>query len=76
MLHDKRIYDVLSPRGGKGKGTIEFAEFHLIEVPSFLDYLGSGWRISLAVAIDFTISNGNPNNENSLHYLGNNNQYE
>ena len=60
MLHDKRIYEVQSPKGGKGKGTIEFTEFELIEVPSFVDYLKGGWRISLAVAIDFTASNGHP----------------
>ena len=59
-LHDKRVFEVMAPNGKKGKGTIEFADFQLIEVPSFLDYLGAGLRISFAVAIDFTASNGNP----------------
>ena len=36
----------------------------------FLDYLREGLEINLTVAIDFTSSNGSPNNENSLHYLG------
>ena len=30
----------------------------------------------MAVAIDFTASNGRPSNRNSLHYIGNTNEYE
>ena len=45
---------------------------------SFLDYLRGGTQINLAIGIDFTGSNGNPTNSNSLHYLGSNkkNSYE
>ena len=44
---------------------------------SFIDYLRGGMQINLTVAIDFTGSNGNPNQPSSLHYLGPNaNQYE
>ena len=44
---------------------------------SFIDYLRGGMQINLTVAIDFTGSNGLPNQVNSLHYLGPNpNQYE
>ena len=75
-LHDKRVFDVLAPNGKKGKGTLEFADFQLIEVPSFLDYLANGLKISFAVAIDFTASNGNPANKTSLHWIGSTNQYE
>ena len=32
--------------------------------------------ISFVAAIDYTASNGNPSSSSSLHYLGNNNQYE
>ena len=42
----------------------------MIEKPSIVDYLRSGWSISLAVAIDFTGSNGDPSRSDSLHYLG------
>ena len=76
MLKDKRIYEVQAPRGGKGKGTLEFADFQLIEVPSFVDYLKGGLRIDLAVAIDFTLSNGDPSSRYSNHYIGGHNQYE
>jgi hypothetical protein len=53
-----------------GPGSFKFKTFELQEVPSFVDYLMSGWQISFAVAIDFTASNGNPSSRNSLHYLG------
>ena len=44
---------------------------------AFLDYIRGGMQINLAVAIDFTGSNGNPRQTNSLHYLGPNlNSYE
>ena len=45
---------------------------------SFIDYLKSGVEIGLSVAIDFTNSNGNPSDPNSLHYIYGKepNQYE
>ena len=45
---------------------------------TFVDYLKAGVQIGLAIAIDFTGSNGNPNDPNSLHYINDQipNQYE
>ena len=45
---------------------------------SFIDYLKSGVEIGLSVAIDFTNSNGDPNDPRSLHYIYGRepNQYE
>ena len=45
---------------------------------TFVDYLNVGLKIGLSVAIDFTGSNGNPNESKSLHYIGGMepNQYE
>ena len=45
---------------------------------SFVDYLKAGMEIGLSIAIDFTNSNGNPKDENSLHYINGPepNQYE
>ena len=40
---------------------------------SFIDYIHSGIKISLSIAIDFTLSNGAPSNANSLHYINDNN---
>jgi len=57
-------------QGGAPKGTITFKNFTMIEVPSFVDILRSGYQLSMAVAIDFTASNGEPSDFNSLHRLG------
>ena len=45
---------------------------------TFVDYLKAGVQIGLSIAIDFTGSNGNPNDPRSLHYIGGQepNQYE
>lgn len=55
-------------RADAGRMIIEHIE--LIEKPSFIDYLRSGWQINLHVAIDFTASNGESSLASSLHYLG------
>ena len=39
------------------------------EIPSFLDFIHGGVDMNLMVAVDFTASNGNPTNQNSLHYF-------
>ena len=36
---------------------------------TFLDYIRGGLKLHFVVAIDFTASNGLPNDPNSLHYL-------
>jgi hypothetical protein len=35
---------------------------------TFMDYLKGGVRLSLSIGIDFTGSNGHPNDDDSLHY--------
>ena len=42
---------------------------------SFLDYIFGGCEISLQVAVDFTASNGDPNQQHSLHSQSGMNQY-
>ena len=45
--------------------------------PSFISYLKSGMNINLTIGIDFTGSNGNYTDSDSLHYLNNGmNDYE
>ena len=61
-------------RADAGRMIIDHIE--LIEKPSFIDYLRSGWQINLHVAVDFTASNGESSLISSLHYLGEFNQYE
>lgn len=46
-------------------------------MPSFVDYLRSGWRIAFTCAIDYTASNGPHHDPRSLHFIGPYpNQYE
>ncbi|CAI2362928.1 unnamed protein product [Moneuplotes crassus] len=56
-------------RQGNPYGTMTFSRFDLIEKPTMVDYLRSGWKISLSVAIDFTASNGELSDPNSLHFI-------
>lgn len=43
---------------------------------TFLEYVFGGCEIQLTVALDFTLSNGNPSHRDSLHYLDlNRNEY-
>lgn len=45
------------------------SNIHLSEKPEFVDYLTGGCQISLAVAIDFTASNGDPRQEGTPHFF-------
>lgn len=38
---------------------------------AFSEYLNGGLNISVVVCVDFTVSNGYPNNKHSLHYISN-----
>lgn len=61
-----------------GAGELHVTEFVLADRVSFLDYIMGGCEINVHVAIDFTMSNGEPSESNSLHYLNphtNTNQY-
>jgi len=53
----------------KGSGNIILEECTITKEASFLDYIWGGCEISLITAIDFTGSNGNPNDPSSLHYI-------
>ena len=55
---------------GSDGATCSFQQFRIFTRPSFLDYLRAGWQISIVTAIDYTASNGNPSDRNSLHFLG------
>ena len=53
-----------APRPSAAPTNIQVAE-----KPEFIDYLTGGCQISLAVAIDFTASNGDPRQEGTPHYF-------
>jgi hypothetical protein len=57
----------------KGGGTKEVGQLILEDIVvqrkySFLDYINGGMEVGLIVAIDFTRSNGDPRDQDSLHY--------
>ena len=55
-----------------------FKNFVKRDIFEFTDYLKGGLNLTQFVGIDFTASNGDPNNPSSLHYLQNGklNQYQ
>ncbi|XP_067130751.1 copine-3-like [Centruroides vittatus] len=56
----------------KNSGIIYLSSCKVIKNYTFLDYIFGGTQINFTVAIDFTGSNGNPAEPNSLHYISNN----
>lgn len=48
---------------------LQVAGFKCEERATFLDYVFGGCEIGVHVAIDFTLSNGDPSKPNSLHSL-------
>ena len=59
------LYDDLNSSKQIGKAIINHT-FKTIK--TFIDYIRGGININLDIAIDYTASNENPNNPNSLHY--------
>ena len=58
-------------KGGRyrNSGFILVREAKRFQEAAFLDYLLGGLNVRLAIAIDFTASNGDPQFPDSLHYL-------
>lgn len=50
-------------------GTLSICGFNISKRHSFLEYVFGGCEISLAIAVDFTLSNGHPHEKDSLHYF-------
>lgn len=53
--------------GGSNQLTIN--EIDIRERITFLDYIMGGCKVNVHVAVDFTMSNGDPRSQDSLHYL-------
>ena len=52
-----------------GQHQLTFTRLEINQRHSFLEYVFGGCEIGLTVAIDFTLSNGRPDQPSSLHYL-------
>ncbi|GAB0491902.1 hypothetical protein MMPV_003157 [Pyropia vietnamensis] len=55
-------------RAPKSPGTLHLSHVSSMTVPSFSAYLHGGLQLNFSVAIDFTASNGAPNDPASLHH--------
>lgn len=53
----------------KNHGQLQLVFIEITEEITFLDYIRGGTQMHFAVAIDFTASNGNPQDAQSLHHL-------
>ena len=81
---DENIERICVPKNGVYLGALVnkknvsiFNKTKLYKDIDFIDYIKAGVKIKLSIGIDYTESNGLPNNPNSLHYLGPNlNDYE
>lgn len=84
--NSENTYDVINKEKQKKKGkkynnsgSISLDSIKVEIVPSFLDFIKGGTQVNFTLAIDFTGSNGNPNQSSSLHYrdpTGRPNQYQ
>ncbi|CAG7725726.1 unnamed protein product, partial [Allacma fusca] len=61
--------EMVGEDGKPTKATIKVLQCTLAPVSTFLDYIQSGMEIHCSFAIDFTCSNGDPEDSLSLHYL-------
>ena len=74
MHNSKGILEFDNPeaRRNKGKGKMGFLKVYAFEKemrPTFLKFIQGGMDMNFVVAVDFTMSNQDPRQPNSLHYL-------
>ncbi|XP_052816123.1 copine-3-like isoform X2 [Mya arenaria] len=53
----------------ENSGYVVVESFQVKQVPSFLEFIYGGMQINFTVGVDFTGSNGDPRQPNSLHYI-------
>ena len=51
------------------KGTLSLQNLKVERTHSFLEYVFGGCEVDLSIAIDFTLSNGDPRQHDSLHFF-------
>ena len=59
----------LSKKKYEHSGEVFLKHINIESRPTFLEYIQGGTALNFSVAIDFTASNGNPRNPQSLHYI-------
>ncbi|OHS96833.1 Copine family protein [Tritrichomonas foetus] len=71
-------HEILNTKTRKPMGFVKFTNLTTFKKPTFYDYIRGGIQLNLITAIDFTASNRDPCDPQSLHHLreGFLNQYE
>lgn len=64
-----REFVLLKKNKASPKEKVQFTVANFNTRHSFLEYVFGGTEIQLCTAIDFTLSNGHPQDKDSLHYL-------
>ena len=64
-----RDFELHNPKKGSHTGTLHLKEFHMEPILRFVGYLRGGMQLKFAIAIDYTASNGHPDEHGSLHSL-------
>ena len=78
-----KIFPLISEKKRRKKkhyadsGKLKVTQTAVAKEDSFMDYIQGGMSINFSVAIDFTLSNGDPHSPTSLHFMapGQDNQY-
>lgn len=71
LLRVPNTFELMRPtRNGENKaaGLLSVVTADILNRPTMVDYITGGCDINLMVAVDFTISNGPPDDPTSLHY--------
>ncbi|CAL5194681.1 unnamed protein product [Lathyrus oleraceus] len=74
LYHERNGANFVMPSKHDGqekvlKGQLFVDQYCVKEQFSFIDYISSGFELNFMVAVDFTASNGNPQQPDSLHYV-------
>jgi hypothetical protein len=77
LMETQNTWLRMTDKKNKKVGEIKFNSIQITQKPTFLDYLKGGLQLNMITAIDFTASNRDVRDPNSLHFLSQQpNQYE
>lgn len=75
-LRQNRLDFEIRSKKSQLEGNLHFKTLRVARRYTFLEYVFGGCEINLSIAVDFTLSNGPPNDKDSLHYFDmNKNEY-
>lgn len=74
LLAGPHTFTFMDETGAKTAQCLQLLRANVVKEYSMIEYLKGGTQMNLAVAIDFTASNGDPHNPSSLHYCDHHNQ--